>query len=432
MAIQKVNFTSAQNINTGNTPPKPQVETNKTPETDKEKSNAAKYMLGATAVATVIAAGIMGRKGLLGKNIQKFLGGGKKEAAAEAEKAAREAQAEAEKAAKEAQEKINAESERILKEIEEEPQRAKEALKQSNARNEEWLQQQHEIKEKEYEKMWLNAEKEKLAAAELKHQKEVEEILNTNLTQKSEKELDEFGDMLRKRLDEMRSKGLNWPNIRNKQKVGINLKPEEKEFMQLFDKSKSIYFERLDRESQLLEKMLVKSGDKEVKVADATSYLNTVEQHALGEYYDMYPYNSKLREGVNPKTIPAVCHLDNAFGKAPALKDEAVVYRAVHGSPIYEEQNAFINSLKEGVIIKDPSFVSTSTDATNAQFKQFARSAMNKECGGVLMRIKLPKGTRGIYGGYAEYLLPRNSQIKINKIEVVDGHKIADCEYILP
>lgn len=44
---------------------------------DKEKSNAAKYMIGATALAAVIGLGIAGRKGHLGEGVQKLLGGAK-------------------------------------------------------------------------------------------------------------------------------------------------------------------------------------------------------------------------------------------------------------------------------------------------------------------------------------------------------------------
>ncbi len=47
---------------------------------DKEKSNAAKYMIGATALAAVIGLGIAGRKGHLGEGVQKLLGGAKKSA----------------------------------------------------------------------------------------------------------------------------------------------------------------------------------------------------------------------------------------------------------------------------------------------------------------------------------------------------------------
>lgn len=47
-------------------------------EVDEEKSNAAKYMIGATALAAVIGLGVTGYKGKLGKGIQKFLGGAEK------------------------------------------------------------------------------------------------------------------------------------------------------------------------------------------------------------------------------------------------------------------------------------------------------------------------------------------------------------------
>lgn len=50
------------------------------PEVDQEKSNATKYMLGATALAAVIGLGIAGYKGKLGKGIQELLGGAEKAA----------------------------------------------------------------------------------------------------------------------------------------------------------------------------------------------------------------------------------------------------------------------------------------------------------------------------------------------------------------
>ena len=48
------------------------------------------------------------------------------------------------------------------------------------------------------------------------------------------------------------------------------------------------------------------------------------------------------------------------------------------------------------------------------------------------MRIRLPKGTKGVRFGCDEFLLPRGSEIKINKVEIVGGMKIVDCEYVLP
>ena len=60
---------------------------------------------------------------------------------------------------------------------------------------------------------------------------------------------------------------------------------------------------------------------------------------------------------------------------------------------------------------------------------------------GYIMRIKLPKGTKGLDcrrsigkdldGGYnAEFILPRNSQFRIKAID--KSQRIIECEYILP
>ena len=48
------------------------------PVVDKEKSNATKLMIGATALAGVVALGIAGYKGKLGKTVQELLGGAEK------------------------------------------------------------------------------------------------------------------------------------------------------------------------------------------------------------------------------------------------------------------------------------------------------------------------------------------------------------------
>ncbi len=88
MSVGKVSFRGVE------TPaPQPQIQeqtkiSSQSPEVDEEKSNAAKYMIGATALAGVVALGIAGYKGHLGEGVQKFLGGAKKVAEKEASKAA--------------------------------------------------------------------------------------------------------------------------------------------------------------------------------------------------------------------------------------------------------------------------------------------------------------------------------------------------------
>lgn len=70
----KSNFKSAQSFTSNQ-------------EVDEKKSNATKYMIGATALAAVIGLGIAGYNGKLGKGIQKFLGGAEKATEKAGEKA---------------------------------------------------------------------------------------------------------------------------------------------------------------------------------------------------------------------------------------------------------------------------------------------------------------------------------------------------------
>ena len=193
--------------------------------------------------------------------------------------------------------------------------------------------------------------------------------------------------------------------------------------------------EQIQNKKKFILNKIESKGDKSVNCETVDEYVeNSKQLNALGTYYDAYPYNDLLRKGekLDSKAIEEIKAMDEIFNMAPPLKNDAVVYRAVHGSNLgIESQNNFVESLKEGMIITDKSYLSTAATSDNPQFLQFADCAIDNSFGG-LMRIKLPKGTKGIYGGYDEYLLPRNSQIKINKMEVVDGVKIMDCEYILP
>ena len=73
MSIGKVSFRGAE-------APAPQPQTQEKPQVafegqvvDEEKSNAAKWMIGATALAAGIALAVAGNKGYLGKSVQKLL-----------------------------------------------------------------------------------------------------------------------------------------------------------------------------------------------------------------------------------------------------------------------------------------------------------------------------------------------------------------------
>ena len=78
MAIEAVKNYSVRLQQTPKASLKSQQSFTSNSEVDEEKSNAAKYMIGATALAAVIGLGIAGHNGMLGKSIQKFLGGTEK------------------------------------------------------------------------------------------------------------------------------------------------------------------------------------------------------------------------------------------------------------------------------------------------------------------------------------------------------------------
>ncbi len=191
------------------------------------------------------------------------------------------------------------------------------------------------------------------------------------------------------------------------------------------------------RKNNKITEAVCRKTDTPIKTSNYSDFATDEESRAISNYHDLYMYNDSLRNGCDPSQIQDVVLMDRVIKKAPELTQNSVVYRAVHGADpglrtlknsVYERQQAFVDSIKPNMIISDKSFVSTSTTATSQQFQQF----IDTENNGVIMRIKLPKGTKGIYGGYNEYILPRDSQIKINSIETINGYKVADCEYLLP
>ena len=170
------------------------------------------------------------------------------------------------------------------------------------------------------------------------------------------------------------------------------------------------------------------------KIHHAKSYLDNEELSILAEYFDMYPNNVALRTGkLSNKGKKEIEIMDRAFKKAPELEEDAVVYRALSnydGDDInYKWIKDFMNSIQEGAIIKDKAYMSTAIESTSSIFRQFAWNAIYSD--GVLMRIKLPKGTKALIQT-DECVLPRNSELKINKVQFIDGVKIVDAEYILP
>lgn len=202
-----------------------------------------------------------------------------------------------------------------------------------------------------------------------------------------------------------------------------------------------VEFEFLQGKQDIIEKIIQKrccvikelqhEGDVAIEGPYLQKYVETdAERYAFDMYFDGYTYNSGLRnDGI--VDWGQVHLMDGVLERAPELKNESVVYRALYGDEICKENNGFLDSLKEGMTFTDKAFMSTSENVDSPQFLQFARSVVYDDYG-ALMRIRLPKGTKGVRFGCDEFLLPRGSQIKINKIEIVGGMKIVDCEYVLP
>lgn len=203
-----------------------------------------------------------------------------------------------------------------------------------------------------------------------------------------------------------------------------------------------VEFEFLQGKQDIIEKIIQKrnniikqlqhEGDVAIEGPYLQKYVETVaEQHAFGMYFDGYTWNSGLRDGRGFVDWQQVHLMDGVLERAPELKKESVVYRALYSDGMCKENNEFIDSLKEGMTFTDKAFMSTSENVDSPQFLQFAKSVVYDDYG-ALMRIRLPKGTKGVRFGCDEFLLPRESKIKINKVEIVGGMKIVDCEYVLP
>ena len=172
------------------------------------------------------------------------------------------------------------------------------------------------------------------------------------------------------------------------------------------------------------ERLFNAEPNKKVKTNHFSDYTSKDEQRAIESYYDDFTCNFGLRSGnIKDCDLEKINLMDSAFRKAPALESDAVVYRCIGNI------NG-LDSITPGYIMPHKGYVSTSANLSNIQFDQFINNA--KASNGLLMKIKVPKGTKGIYGGIEEFILPRGTQIKINSINIVDGYKVADCEYILP
>ncbi len=457
---------------------------------DSKKSYASKVMLGSSIVAGIIALGIAGKRGLLGNKIKIMLGrrtpNPRIKPTEIIEPPKMEMNENAAKIYNDIQNscsghieiKINDNQSKTLKNIAEFYKEAEEVSNLPNKLEELKIklkdksidelfeletQNRHSIynfeeiiKEKKhsfiYEQGNENTYLEEFDQARFKHNKAIDKLIQNTTQEKLEnlsikelydlyfqkiKEISIFKENIKKAIKNgaKEKKGFfNGYNSEINYEYNANLlgKYGKSDYIHL-QETKKLIDKIIDKKREGIYQKLIRPNDKEISVSKLYTYANTEAQKAFCEYYDLYPYNSALRSGekLDEDARHTIKIMDNVFFNAPELTQDSIVYRAVHGHPIFKEQQEFIKSLKEGIIIKDPSYVSTSTNTTNAQFKQFANSVID-DFGGALMRIKLPKGTKGVLGGYDEFILPRGTQLKINKVEEVDGIKILDCEYIQP
>ena len=297
------------------------------------------------------------------------------------------------------------------------------------------------IKKAEAEKL-VKAQEAELKAqveAEEKIEKEVCKFKNS-LSDKTDDELKQISEEMEaqhKKLWHKAQKLAKEKGIKSERQCDIleTLNKEERqEYDFLARKISFIGEETRLRKYNYLDRILHKPDDKMVRIMDSANYGTEAELHQLYTYYDDYQCNDAYRGIAGSKNVDESL-MDSLFKKAPALEEEATVYRAVsapENSLFLKSRKQFIDSFRDGFIIDDPAYISTATKVNDKQFYQFASDVVSKESDGVLMRIKLPKGTKGVLGGHHEYLLPRNSKIKVNKINLIDGIKVADCEYILP
>ena len=175
------------------------------------------------------------------------------------------------------------------------------------------------------------------------------------------------------------------------------------------------------------EQLLLRAGDKPVETPYFKDYMQDNIIKSFEEYIKTYGENLYLRRGYKPGEL--TLEMDEGFRQAPTLERDATVYRGLEKLSLKDSQE-FLDTFKEGAIIEDKGFMSTSISLKHIKNTIFIDKAMKHN--GIIMRIHLPKGTKGVKLDYEEFLLPRNSKIKINSIQEVDGVKVADCEYLLP
>lgn len=165
---------------------------------------------------------------------------------------------------------------------------------------------------------------------------------------------------------------------------------------------------------------------------------------AVISFLDNYQYNSKMRAGVDVSDVDEVKRLNKLINEAEPLEEETYVYRAIRTHELWGDHNEyeFAKDMNIGDILKDRAFVATSraydVDIAGGDPKNWDESLENY---GLIMRIRLPKGTKGLdcrrcsmrdsdRGSNATYILPPGAEFKISAFDF--PRRIMSCDYILP
>lgn len=169
-----------------------------------------------------------------------------------------------------------------------------------------------------------------------------------------------------------------------------------------------------------------------VEEAEAAASL---QRHNKFNY--MLRAGKKITDGENEFNI-----LKKIIQDAKPLEEDTVVYRGIRIKKIWDDFSDldFAKGLKEGAIFQDKGFAAVSRVYGN-ELAQVDPIWLEEPVNGYIMRIKLPKGTKGIdcraYSGIdsskgvnSVFYLPPDSKFHITKINNDD--RIIDCEYLLP
>lgn len=166
--------------------------------------------------------------------------------------------------------------------------------------------------------------------------------------------------------------------------------------------------------------------------APALSALNATERTFLKDYTGSGYYVNKIlrEEGFDPGKFPSsgmtqkVNALDSAL-KQGQLTESIKLYRGLSSSQL--EAGFAAGAIKPGMTITDPGFMSTSINGKNA----FS--------GNIRYNLFAPAGTKGLYvqdisqhSGEREFLLPRNTTIRVLKIEKSSAGKWIVDAVIVP